>query len=156
LNDLNCYLYGLALKGLEKKELAIKAFISALNLNPFLWSAWVELCLIICHDYDFSDGLEYLSMIDDHWMKNIYFACLMLENLKIQKKYEEYAFGAVIGLFCFFKESVFLMNQLAHIFYHNQDQQISLEIFQILLKKDPYRTENLDTYSNILYVKEQN
>ena len=122
LNDLNCYLYGMALKALEKKEQAIEAFIQALNLNPFLWTAWVELCLIICHDYDFSDGLEYLAKIDDHWMKNVYFACLMLENLKIQKKYENYAFGAVIGLFCFFRESVFLMNQLAHIFYHNQDQ----------------------------------
>ena len=61
LNDLNCYLYGLALKAMDKKELAIKAFTQALNQNPFLWSAWVELCLIICHDYDFSDGLEYLS-----------------------------------------------------------------------------------------------
>ena len=73
----------MALKSLEKKELAIQAFIQALNKNPFLWTAWVELCLIICHDYDFSDGLEYLSQIEDHWMKNVYFACLMLENLKI-------------------------------------------------------------------------
>ena len=140
---------------MEKTEQAIDAFIEALNQNPFLWSAWLELCLIICHKDDFSDGLEYLSRINDHWMKNFYFACLMLENLKIQKTYEEYCFGSVIGLFCFFRESVYLMNQLAHIFYHNQDQQISLEIFEILLKKDPYRTENLDTYSNILYVKEK-
>ena len=46
----------------------------------------------------------------------------MLENLKIHKQYEQYTFGSVIGLFVFFRESVFLMNLLAHLFYHNQDQ----------------------------------
>jgi tetratricopeptide (TPR) repeat protein len=57
LNDLNCYLYGMALKDMEKTDQAIDAFIEALNQNPFLWTAWLELCLIICHNFDFSDGV---------------------------------------------------------------------------------------------------
>lgn len=62
LDDLNCYLYGLALKDMEKTEQAISAFIMALNKNPFLWSAWLELCTIICHKYDFTDGVSNTNL----------------------------------------------------------------------------------------------
>ena len=34
------------------------------------------------------------------------------------------------------------------------DFDISLEWFEQLVKVDPYRLENMDTYSNILYIKE--
>ena len=53
------------------------------------------------------------------------------------------------------------MNQIAHSFYNNQgilwiqiEFDISLEWFQKLLEIDPFRFENMDTYSNILYIKE--
>ena len=46
------------------------------------------------------------------------------------------------------------MNQIAHSFYNNQEFDPSLDWFQKLLEVDPYRFENMDTYSNILYIKE--
>ena len=53
------------------------------------------------------------------------------------------------------------MNQIAHSFYNNQCTYViyvefdpSLDWFQKLLEIDPYRFENMDTYSNILYIKE--
>lgn len=153
LNDLNCYLYGLALKENEQNEEAIRALIQALNINPCLWTAWLEICLIITKN-DITDALGYLSQIKTHWMKNFFFASLMLENLKIHTSYDKYCFEALNGLLCFFRDSNFLINQLAHLFYFNQEQHISLDIFKSLLTKDPYRTENLDTYSNMLFVKD--
>lgn len=53
------------------------------------------------------------------------------------------------------------MNQIAHAFYNNQgtniivEFEISLEFFNRLLDIDLYRYENMDTYSNILYIKEK-
>jgi anaphase-promoting complex subunit 8 len=58
------------------------------------------------------------------------------------------------GLLCFFKSSNFVMNQVAHSFYNNQEFDTSMEWFQKLLDLDPFRYENMDTYSNILYIKE--
>ena len=46
------------------------------------------------------------------------------------------------------------MNQIAHCFYNNQDFDLSLDWFEKLVACDPYRYENMDTYSNILYIKE--
>jgi anaphase-promoting complex subunit 8 len=36
----------------------------------------------------------------------------------------------------------------------SKEFDISLEFFEKLVKIDPYRYENMDTYSNILYIKE--
>lgn len=98
--------------------------------------------------------MEYLGEIKNHWVKNFFIASLLLEKLKIHQIYEKYCINYLNGLHCFFNDSVYILNQLAHLFYHNKDQEISLEIFEYLLKIDPYRIENLDTYSNILYVRE--
>lgn len=128
LNDLNCYLFGLALKEKGLYEEAVQAFTSTLNQNPLFWTAWLEICSII-NKQDLTDSLAYLANIENHWMKNFYFASLMLEYLKIHETYEKYCFGALNGLFCFFRESVYILNQIAHLFYFNQEQSVSLELF---------------------------
>ena len=38
--------------------------------------------------------------------------------------------------------------------YIIKDFDVSLEWFEKLVEIDPYRFENMDTYSNILYIKE--
>lgn len=47
LNGINLYLYGLILKERSKKREAIRAFIEALNKQPMLWSAWLELSELV-------------------------------------------------------------------------------------------------------------
>jgi anaphase-promoting complex subunit 8 len=97
-----------------------------------------------------------ITEISDHWMKNFFFSSFCLEkyknNISIEINY---------GLFCYFKNSNFIMNQIAHSFYNNQcnssfdvEFDISLEWFERLVEIDPFRFENMDTYSNILYIKE--
>lgn len=45
-NPFCLYLYGVILKDLDQKEEAKEMFINCLNLFPFLWGAWVDLCMI--------------------------------------------------------------------------------------------------------------
>ena len=89
-------------------------------------------------------------------MKNLFFSSFWLEKYKNDMSIE-----LNYGMLCFFKNSNFIMNQIAHSFYNiqckflnNQEFDPSLEWFQKLLELDPYRYENMDTYSNILYIKE--
>lgn len=53
--------------------------------------------------------------IHEHWMKNFFFSSFCLEknknNMCLEINY---------GLMCFFKNSNYLMNQIAHSFYNNQ------------------------------------
>lgn len=53
-----------------------------------------------------------------------------------------------------FKENVYIMNQIAHASYISLEYDVAVDWFQKLLKSDPFRYENLDLYSNILYIKE--
>jgi anaphase-promoting complex subunit 8 len=154
LNDLNCYLLGIAKRELEKYTEAVDIFTVALNKNPCLWSAWVELCKIVSSN-DYIEVFEVLKKIQNHWMGNFHLACLLVEKLKIHQKYESLCFNVCNGLLCFFKKSTYIMNQIGHLFYHNQDYNLAQEFFEKILEIDPYRLENMDTYSNILYVREK-
>ena len=50
--------------------------------------------------------------------------------------------------------SKYLKAQVAVVHYNRRDFGEAETIFLGLRKSDPYRLENIDTYSNILYVKE--
>ncbi|KRX02888.1 hypothetical protein PPERSA_04091 [Pseudocohnilembus persalinus] len=146
LNEMNQYLYGLIMKHQQEEEKAKIIFVNILNNFPCFWSVWLELNNLIQ-----GQTLEILisGFQGDHWMHNFYFSSYYLEKYKnnvcIELNY---------NLLCFFKNSTYLMNQIAHSFYNSQDFEISLEWFEKLVDIDPYRFENMDTYSNILYIKE--
>jgi anaphase-promoting complex subunit 8 len=53
-----------------------------------------------------------------------------------------------------FPESVYLLSQKALASYHMRDFDQAHDDFERLMMFDPYRVENMDVYSNILYVKE--
>jgi anaphase-promoting complex subunit 8 len=46
-STVSIYLYGVLLKEKNKKDQAREVFIKALNKNPLLWSAWLELASLI-------------------------------------------------------------------------------------------------------------
>lgn len=53
-----------------------------------------------------------------------------------------------------FKNSVYLINEIAHACYLNQSFDHALKMFKKLKQIDPYWFESMDLYSNILYIKE--
>ena len=154
LDDMNTYMYGLVLVDIQRYEDASKAFIKCLNLNPLHWSAWQELARLIIQDEIKKDWFEALSSIKDHWMKNMFLASLLHEKVKLVETFDKYCLDMLTGLLCFFRDSSYLISQVAQLFYHKKDQEMAIQIYQELLRKDPYRIDTLDVYSNILYVKD--
>ena len=47
------------------------------------------------------------------------------------------------------------MAQLAIAYHNKRELDQAVESFKKLTDEDPYRLDNLDTYSNVLYVKDQ-
>lgn len=82
-------------------------------------------------------------------MLNFYFA-----NFYLEIHQEKDCINLNAALIKHFPNSVYLINQIAHASYTSQEYDIALDWFEKLLAIDPYRYENMDLYSNILYIKE--
>lgn len=113
---------------------------------PLLWSAWLELAQLVNHK---NAKAAVFDRLRDHWAKNFYLESFFLDGLRAQESID-----LNTSLFKVFKDSVYIMNQVAHASYISQNYDVAVDWFQRLLRLDPYRYENLDLYSNILYIKE--
>lgn len=147
LNAMNLYLYGVILKDLKRNEEAISAFVASLNKMPCFWTCWLELCRLISDE----NLKAVFGKLRNHWMKNFWVGSFFLEKFKFEQCIE---INSV--LLCFFRKSNYIYNQIAHAFYNQQDYDNSLEWFGQLLRIDPFRYENLDTYFDFPHLKKLN
>uniref|UniRef100_A0A2R5LLS6 Cyclosome subunit 8 n=1 Tax=Ornithodoros turicata TaxID=34597 RepID=A0A2R5LLS6_9ACAR len=139
------YLYGVVLKRLQLHKLAVDVLTEAVHLEPLHWGAWLELASLVTD----KDTLVSLRL-PDHWMKKFFIGHTYLELQLNEEVLEIYHQLQSNG----FESSTYLMAQIA-IAYHNMrivDRAIGG--FQALQRVDPYRLDNMDIYSNLLYVKE--
>lgn len=146
---------------LEKKQglasEAIKSLVKSLELYPYNWTCWSELSTCITRTDESLLLLKHLQDLfpkDDH-DKNI--SSIMVRFFKI------YIFKDFGGEFDSFMDELdyllnifpnfsFLKSELALLNYHYMDYSNAELIFDEIVKLDPYRLDDLDTYSNILYV----
>ena len=142
-----CYLYAVVLKDLKRVREANAYFIKSLNAFPYLWSCWIE--LEGCLKNNSNDFTNILPLISDHYMKYFY-----LSNYLLEKNYEIESIQVLTALSNVFNNNLFILNSLAHAYYLLHEYETSLEYFEKLFNLDPNRYENLDTYSNILFIKE--
>ncbi|XP_044267888.1 cell division cycle protein 23 homolog [Tribolium madens] len=145
LDGFCLYLYGIIVKKLDMISLAISVFVKSVNLEPLLWCSWYELGKII------PDKNKIFSVqLPDHWMKHFFLAHAYLEQLNndeaLQIYFELYSHGL--------KNSTYLMAQIAIGHHNRRDLFQAIDLFKEILTVDPYRLDNLDTYSNLLYVQE--
>jgi anaphase-promoting complex subunit 8 len=149
LDGMNLYLYGITLRGLELKAEARKVLLQSVRVFPCNWSAWSD---IIGISADLDDVGEFHTHIElhDHWM-----ICFFQAALNMELQCNEEAKKIYIGLQRHFPESSYILSQIATCYYNKRNFDESQATFEEVRKKDPYKLASLDTYSNILYVKEQ-
>ena len=140
------YLYGVVLKKLNLKGEAQAALVKSIWKEPCLWSAWQELAFFV-QDRSL---LAKLSL-PDHWCKKFFLAHCYLELLLNDSAMDIYFDLQKGGL----EESTYIMAQVAIAFHNKRELDQAVDSFKQLTNEDPYRLDNLDTYSNVLYVKEQ-
>lgn len=104
------YLYGIVLKKLDLKELAVSVLIESITEVPTLWCAYLELVPLL------SDKDEiYTVNIPNHWMKSIFIAHARVELLLSDKGIKLYNELQRAG----FQYSTFMVAQIGKA-YHNK------------------------------------
>ncbi|XP_035914825.1 cell division cycle protein 23 homolog [Anopheles stephensi] len=139
------YLYGVILKKLDLTDIAVRVFVEAINAEPTLWSAWLELAPLV-NDKRMLESLK----LPNHWMKSIFEGYTYIELFQNDEGIKIFEHLQKNG----FSKCIFIPTLLAIAYSNKRDVDRSIDIFQHLQSVDPYRLDNLDSYSNLLFVKD--
>jgi len=145
LDGYGLFLYGVVLKKLDLREDALKVMQEAVNKEPLHWGSWLELSSL-CTDKETLCSLSLPS----HWMTQFFQAHVAIDLQMNDEGLERYANLSQAG----FSENKYILLQTALAHYHARDFVSACDLFKEVQKRDPYSLEHMDTYSNILYVKE--
>ncbi|XP_022080899.1 cell division cycle protein 23 homolog isoform X1 [Acanthaster planci] len=145
LDGFCLYLYGIVLKKLELLKDAENVLVEAVRLEPYHWGAWIELTSLVTD----KDKLNSLA-VPDLWIKEFFLARAYLELQLNEEALKKYTALSEAG----FSKSTYIISQIAMAHHSVRDMNRAVELFGQLQKVDPYRLENMDIYSNLLYVKE--
>lgn len=115
------YLYGVVLKKLDLKEMAVNIFVESINAVPTLWCSYLELIPLL------SDKDEIYSVnIPNQWMKAIFLAHAHVELLLSDKGIELYNELQQSG----FKNSTYIVAQIGKAFHNKRSKSIRYNKFQ--------------------------
>ncbi|KAL6997233.1 anaphase-promoting complex component apc8 [Sarracenia purpurea var. burkii] len=145
IDHFGLYLYGLVLKEKGSENLARTVLVESVNIYPWNWNAWSEL-QSLCTTLD---KLNSLNLSNNHWMRDFFLASAYQELRMHNESLMKYEF--LQGIFSF---STYIQAQIAKAQYSLREFEQVEVIFEELLRNDPYRIEDMDMYSNVLYAKE--
>ncbi|XP_013201225.1 cell division cycle protein 23 homolog [Amyelois transitella] len=140
------YLEGVVLKKLDLRSQAVTVLQASLAAAPTLWAAWVELAGL-ANEYEALDSLQ----LPKHWMTYFFAAHAFIELKLSDQALEAYTMLAAAG----FEKSTYITAQMAIAHHDRRDVDSSLMLFRELYQSDPYRLDNWDVYSHLLYLKEK-
>lgn len=150
------YLNGVVYRAKCQHNIAIVELIKSVTEYPYNWSAWLELKACFTKLVDTEEVLSTLYdafkvKSNDHKIMLMLFTCCANEELdpissaKLLKE----------KLLPFFSKMPALLTQLARIYNSEGHYQTATMLFEQVIEEDPFRLEDLDAYSNLLYVTEQ-
>lgn len=154
-NSFLHYLNGVIYNKKKKFSLAQTCLFQSLEIFPYNWSCWQEL---IASLNTFDEAMSLINKIKaskSPLSSNIMFQ--FFEVVILQEYYQQTASlcDSVQHLIDIFPKFNFLKVQQFLISYHCLDYFQAEAIFDQILVQDPLRLDDLDTYSNMLYVMEK-
>uniref|UniRef100_A0A7N8XRZ5 CDC23 (cell division cycle 23, yeast, homolog) n=1 Tax=Mastacembelus armatus TaxID=205130 RepID=A0A7N8XRZ5_9TELE len=144
LDGFTLYLYGVVLRKLDLLKEAVDVFVEAIHAIPLHWGAWLELSNLVTN----VEMLKSLSL-PDCWIKDFFMAHMYTELQMIKEALQKYQNLIEAG----FSKSTYIISQIAVAYHNIRDIDQALALFNELRDQDPYRIDNMDTFSNLLYVK---
>lgn len=146
------FLRGLLLYRLNRREEAIECALLSLQSYPWNWSAWDLLSNLINDGEELFSLLPILPMLSIHPLVHL-FQIRTLNTLHQPSENELGLCDRLLGPENF-PGSLWIMSLRANVLYHLHDFSAAEEQFEKILKIDPCRIDDIDVYSNILYVTE--
>ena len=142
------YLLALVYKQSGQPGLALTALLSSLHGFPCNWSAWLLLTGLVADHHSLAS-----LQLPPHFLRSFFFVHFFLDVHSEQSDVD--SLHSLIGhLQSFFPASTHLLTAEALSHYLHQHYDEAEAILAHLHSTHPYRLTCMDTYSNILYVKE--
>lgn len=157
LDAFGLYVYGIVLSALENipsgSPPAHTILMASIVQFPYNWSAWLDLANLAVDSPAVEMAIEcYLQpILSSHCMYHFFCGYLLTERQQHADAlvlYERWMDPAC------FAGSPYLLTQYATASYQNRNVAEAASIFRDLHHHMPYRLDQLDEYSNILYVQE--
>lgn len=153
VNAQDCFLLFLKaifLSRLSHREGAIEACLLSIAGQPWNWSAWELLGTLLGDPDELSSLLPLLPLPPTHPIVQM-FQIKTLNEIHQPSEHELKLCEMLLspGMF---PHSAWIMSGRACVLYHMHDFQEAERQFDAVLAIDPYRVDNIDVYSNILYV----
>lgn len=154
-NDPSCldgyclFVFGLLWKAVGDVTHARHVLIQSIKLAPLNWSAWLTLAELIPNKHLLTEISEQLPK---HWIKEFFNAHILTtwhDSDSITKSHQILSFLAIK-----YQESSWVVAKTIRNQYQNRKFTDAQTLCEDLLKQDPYRLDDMDIYSHILYVKE--
>lgn len=165
LDDPHCqYLHAVVLEKLElgaERGSARKLLIQSVTNYPCNWAAWKLLATSVTDADEGRLVVEAVCAGDEDYMENdptrvarrimcvLFWAWASLNNDGPEEAREIYSTAVAI-----LARSIHLKGCLATALYHMRLFDEAQELFEEVFEQDQYNLDGVDTYSNILYVKE--
>uniref|UniRef100_A0A914W2E6 Cdc23 domain-containing protein n=1 Tax=Plectus sambesii TaxID=2011161 RepID=A0A914W2E6_9BILA len=138
------YLYGLVLLSQNLRAEAKAAFENSVNAHPAFWPAWLEIAKLVETRYELRE-----LRLPDHWLRPFFTADVHQRLQMLTTAIEQYQSLIDAG----FGDIPYIIGQMAAARHGLQDLDLALDGFNKVHEMDPYRIEQMDVYSNALYVQ---
>ncbi|CAG8475932.1 4184_t:CDS:10 [Ambispora gerdemannii] len=142
------YLYGLITKQLGSQRMAIKFFLSSVNAYPYNWSAWLELSQCVA---DKNQLKEIMQELPKHFMTKFFNLYTSVELNEDQNNF----YSLLSGFPSHFNDNKSIKTLKAIVHYNNREFAEAERDFDELILSDPFRLDDMDIYSNVLYVMDK-
>ncbi|KAK6905483.1 hypothetical protein I203_106312 [Kwoniella mangroviensis CBS 8507] len=139
------YLRGLSYMRLDRRPPAVKCLMDSVRMKPYNWSAWSQMAQLV---YSADMFISMKEELPSSTMLTFFAISCMLDLHTAT----ELVMSMIKELLEIFPGSVHLKAQRAMVYYHMRDFETAEKEFDSVQKADPFRMEEVDIYSNMLYV----
>ncbi|KAL4078447.1 hypothetical protein V8B97DRAFT_1937445 [Scleroderma yunnanense] len=146
------FLKGLFLSRLNRREEAIESIIHSISGYPWNWSAWTLLGRCVGDAQELASLLPLLPLPASHPLMQL-FQIKAMNDLNSPTENELVLCDLLLGD-DYFRENPWVMSLRACVLYHLHDFGQAEKQFEKILTVAPHRVDDIDIYSNILYVTE--
>ncbi|CCA74733.1 related to CDC23-Subunit of anaphase-promoting complex (cyclosome) [Serendipita indica DSM 11827] len=139
------FLKGLLLQRLNHRDKALEVLILSVTAYPWNWSAWQAIVRCIKDKAELARLRPLLPVHPTQAMLNLYYASQI-------HAMEDEELDECDRLLTIFPGCPMIIGWKAHCLYMMKELEASEKLFDELLVKDPFRIEDIDIYSAILFV----
>ncbi|ORX34176.1 putative cell division control protein 23 [Kockovaella imperatae] len=142
------YLKGLMHMRVDQRQAAVSCFVQSVKERPYNWSCWSQMAQLVNSADMFIELKESLPPSP----MLTFFAITVMLDLHTAT---DLVMSMIKELLEVFPSSVHLNAQTALVYYHMRDFETAEKQFDAVQAADPYRMEDVDIYSNMLYVMDK-